>query len=680
MSRPVAKRLVAFGLETVGDLIAHTPRRYAELQERKLIRDLRVGEEATVRGRVEGVSRERTARRGVAVVRAAVRDESGAVEAVWFNQQYLAQVLTEGTWLSLRGTYRPQAGHPSFVVRTHEIVADCESEVAHTEGIVPVYPASEQVSSRVLRDAVRALRSTMRRLPDPLPAALRVSERLPSRADALTGLHMPRDLEEARSSRARMVLEELLLMQLGLQMHKARQRQRATASPLPRTSELTAAFVAALPFVLTEHQERAIAELDEDLRGDLPMRRLLQGDVGSGKTVVALHCLVRAVENGHQGALIAPTETLVRQHAATAARYVGALVPMEVVTSALTGRERAAALARIASGAAALVVGTQALLQEDVQFHDLAVLVVDEQHRFGVEQRDALVRRAERGGCAPHVLHMTATPIPRTLALTLYGDLDVTTIEGLPSGRQKVVTSLVDEAQREEGYDFVRRQLRAGGQAYVVCPAIEESEAIDAATTIAEAERLRTGPFSEFRVGVAHGQLKSGERDAVMRAFAAGDVDVLVTTSLVEVGLDVSRATVMLIEGAERFGLAQLHQLRGRVGRSSTKSYCMLFSHVDEGPGRQRLEALLRTQDGFALAEADLEIRGEGEVLGARQAGVPGLKFARLTRDRDALVRARILAAEILATDARLETAANAPLRAAVAAAFGDELAWLLRA
>ena len=598
---------------------------------------------------------ERTARRRVDIVKVLLRDDTGAVEAVWFNQRYLTKVLQEGMRLSLRGTFRPQGGRQSFVVKGHEILDEEDGEGVHTEGVVPVYPASEQVSAKLLRALVHAVAPVMRRLPDPLPAELLVRERLPGRADAVTAVHLPRTLGEARAARERLVLEELLLMQTGLLLHKQEQQQRVHAPALPEPGELAHAFLDGLPFELTSHQLQALDELEGDLRRDVPMRRLLQGDVGSGKTVVALYCLVRAAEAGLQGVLLAPTETLAAQHAETAARLVGALASAELVTASLTAKDRREALARIASGETRLAIGTHALLQEDVRFAGLALLVVDEQHRFGVEQRDALVHRAERGGAAPHVLHMTATPIPRTLALTVFGDLDVTTIAGVPSGRQPVVTRLVDEAQREVGYEFVRKQIAKGSQVYVVCPAIDESESISAATAVAEAERLQAGPFRDARVAVAHGQLKSADRDEVMRAFKAGDLDVLVATSLIEVGIDVPNATVMIVEGAERFGLAQLHQLRGRVGRSSEKSYCLLFGDAETGASQARLEALLETNDGFELADRDLEIRGEGQVMGSRQAGVPDLKLARLARDREALLRARELAAGILAADPGLD-------------------------
>ncbi len=676
----MARRLAAFGLETVGDLIDHFPRRYEDFRDRKLIRDLKVGEEATVRGVVVSVSAERTSRRRVDVVRAAVRDETGSVEAVWFNQRYLTKVLVEGVHVSLRGTYRPRGGHATFTVKSHEILEEEESGSVHTEGVVPVYPASEQVSARLLRGLLREVLPEMRRLPDPLPAWLRARERLPGRADATLAVHAPWDVHAARVARARLVLEELLLMQTGLLLHKQQEQRRVSAPEFAPPGDLAAAFLDSLPFELTTHQLEALDELEGDLRRDVPMRRLLQGDVGSGKTVVALYCLVRAAEAGRQGALMAPTETLAAQHAETAARLVGSLMPTELLTASLGVRERRETLERIASGAAGLVIGTHALLQEDVAFSRLGLLVVDEQHRFGVEQRDALVRRAEHGGHAPHVLHMTATPIPRTLALTVYGDLDVTTIAGVPSGRRPVVTRLVDEAQRETGYEFVRGQLARGRQVYVVCPAIDESDAFDATTAVAEAERLQAGPFRDACVAVVHGQLKAADRDAVMRAFKAGKVHVLVATSLIEVGIDVPNATVMIVEGAERFGLAQLHQLRGRVGRGTEKSYCLLFSNAETGASQARLEALLETNDGFVLADRDLEIRGEGQVMGARQAGVPDLKLARLARDRKALLRARELAAEILAADPQLSSSVNAPLADAVRGAFGHELAWLLKA
>jgi ATP-dependent DNA helicase RecG len=680
----LARRLAGFGLATVGDLLTHYPRRYEDFTDRKPIGDLKVGEEATVRAAVERVVLEHGRRRRVTLVKAVLRDASGMMVAVWFNQPWLAKVLEPGMELSLRGAVRVRGGAASFVVKAHEILAG-EGETVHTEGIVPVYPASESISTRVLRDLVHAARRAARSLPDPLPGTLRAAERLPGKADAVLAIHAPRTPAEATAARERLVLEELLLMQLGLLLHKAAEQRASRAVPLGRPGAVSARFVAGLPFSLTEHQRRAIAEIDDDLDGTVPMRRLLQGDVGSGKTVVAVHTLLRAVERGHQGAFMAPTETLAEQHLETLAALVGPLARCELLTSRLSAAERRAALARIAAGEADVVIGTHALIQGDVAFADLAVVVVDEQHRFGVVQRDEMGRRAAAGGRAPHALYMTATPIPRTLALTFYGDLDVTVIAGAPAGRTPVATKLYSERTRPAGYEFLRRQLDRGRQSYVVCPLIDESEALQSAAAVAEAERLRAGELRAYRVGVLHGQMKIAERDAAMAAFKAGELDVLVATSVIEVGIDVPNATVMLIEGAERFGLAQLHQLRGRVGRGTEKSYCLLFTSPrrEQLPGDRagaRLKALRTTSDGFVLADRDLEIRGEGQLFGTRQSGLPDLKLAKLTRDREAVVRARQLAREMLARDPHLESPTAAPLADAVRAAFGEELAWLLKA
>ena len=680
----LARRLAGFGLETVGDLLTHYPRRYEDFTDRKPIADLKVGEEATVRATVERVTLDHARRRRVTLLKVALRDQSGVIIGVWFNQPWLAKVLEPGMVLSLRGSVRLRAGGASFVVKAHEILAG-EGETVHTEGIVPVYPASESISARVLRDLVHAARRAARSVPDPLSGALRAAERLPAKADAILAIHAPRSHPEAAAARDRLVLEELLLMQLGLLLHKHAQQEASSAPVLDRPGDLARGFLAGLPFRLTDHQTQAIAEIDADLERSTPMRRLLQGDVGSGKTVVAVHTLVRAVENGHQGAFMAPTETLAEQHLSTMAALLGPLVPCELLTSRLTAAERRAALGRIASGEAAIVVGTHALIQGDVAFADLAVVVVDEQHRFGVAQRDEMPRRAAAGGRTPHALFMTATPIPRTLALTFYGDLDVTVIAGAPAGRTPVATRLVSEGRRSAGYDFVRKQLDRGRQAYVVCPLIEESEALQSAAAMAEAERLAAGEFRDYEVGVLHGQMKTADREAAMAAFKAGATDVLVATSVIEVGIDVPNATVMIVEGAERFGLAQLHQLRGRVGRGTEKSFCLLFT----SPRRERtsgersdarLKALRATSDGFALADRDLELRGEGQLFGTRQSGLPDLKLAKLTRDREAVVRARRLAREILAGDPQLESPAGRPLADAVREAFGDELAWLLKA
>jgi ATP-dependent DNA helicase RecG len=468
---------------------------------------------------------------------------------------------------------------------------------------------------------------------------VRQEERLPLKADALHALHLPRDEDEAESARQRLAFDELLLLQLGLARRRL-EAEQAVAAALPEPGELVARYRALLPFALTAEQERAILELDLDLQRTTPMQRLLQGDVGSGKTVVALYALLRAVEAGRQGALMAPTETLAEQHFLTIEGLCSQLgVRCVLLTSALPAREHALVRGELASGQAQVAVGTHALIQEDVEFADLAVAVVDEQHRFGVEQRRALGE-----GRSPHVLHMTATPIPRTLALTVYGDLSVSEIAKPPANRKPIVTAAVTAERSSEAYQRLRRHLDAGRQAYVVCPLIEESETSSARAAEAEAERLRRAELRDYRVGLLHGRLRPAERRDLMARFKAGELDVLVATTVIEVGIDVPNATIMIVQEADRFGLAQLHQLRGRVGRGAEQSYCLLISRPREeltDAAVERLDALVRTSDGFELAEVDLELRGEGQLLGPRQSGLSDLRFAHLRRDRPLLERAR---------------------------------------
>jgi ATP-dependent DNA helicase RecG len=476
---------------------------------------------------------------------------------------------------------------------------------------------------------------------------VRQQEKLPLRADALAAYHRPARLEDVRTARERLALEELIVLQLGLLQRRRELEEESVAPALGAPGELLAGYRKALPFELTPEQEQAIVEIDSDLGGTRPMQRLLQGDVGSGKTVVALYALLRAVERGHQGALMAPTETLAEQHYLTVEPICTALgVRATLLTGSVRGEVEDADL----------VVGTHALIQEGVEFRSLAVAVVDEQHRFGVEQRRAL------GASTPHVLHMTATPIPRTLAQTVYGDLDVTEIARPPKGRRPVVTSWVSHERAAEAYKRLRRHLQEGRQAYVVCPLVSESETIEARAAEQEAERLQQAELRHFRVGCLHGRMRPADRRAVMEQFKRGELNVLVATTVIEVGVDVPNATIMIVQEADRFGLAQLHQLRGRVGRGGEQSYCLLVSRPKEElteEAQRRLEALVETSDGFKLAEVDLELRGEGQLLGTRQSGLPDLKFASLTRDRKLVEKARRWAEE-LATD---ESDAVQPLR-----------------
>ncbi len=624
----VRRRLERLGLRTVGDLLAHRPRRYERPVDEKPIAALFGDEEAVIEGTV---GRARSRRRGrLHILTARIADATGEIDATWFNQPWLEKQLVAGAHVRLRG----KRNRYGFQVDSYDL-----GDATETADFAPVYPSSEQLEQKRLRGIVAAALPFAHAGGDALPAALRQAETLPLRADALAALHRPRSLEEAEVGRRRLAFDELLTLQLALARRTA-EREQLVAAALPAPGELTQRYRAVLPFTLTGAQEQAIAQIDADLARTTPMQRLLQGDVGSGKTVVALYSLLRAIESGRQGALMAPTEVLAEQHFLTIEGLCAELgIRIALLTSALGARERGNVRQLIASGDVELAVGTHALIQQEVEFRDLAVAVVDEQHRFGVEQRSALA-----GNTAPHVLHMTATPIPRTLALTVYGDLAVSEITSPPAHRKPIVTAWVAEDRSSEAYERLKRHLTAGRQAYVVCPLIEASETTVARAAEDEAERLRRAELKGFRVGCLHGRVKPAERRALMAAMKAGELDVLVATTVIEVGVDVPNATIMIIQEADRFGLAQLHQLRGRVGRGAEQSYCLLVSRRREeltDIARDRLEAMVATSDGFEIAERDLEIRGEGQLLGARQSGLSDLRFTKLRQDTILLEHAR---------------------------------------
>jgi ATP-dependent DNA helicase RecG len=633
------RKLAKLGLEKVRDVLEHAPFRFVEPTT---IADL-FGDTDEVAINVEVLSVSKRRARKLTIVEARVRDRTGQLRATWFNQPWVADQLKAGSQVRLVGTMR----RGRFAVRSHELNPAPAPRV-------PVYPASEEIPAATVRRVVDAAFPFVLHVADPLPADLREREGLALKRDALAAVHRPRDLDEAETGRQRLAFEELLVLQVGI-ARRAAERESTLAPALGEPGELIHRYREALPFALTPYQEKAIREIDGDLDRTVPMQRLLQGDVGSGKTVVALYALLRAVESGRQGALMAPTETLAEQHFLTIADLCLELgVRCALLTSSSGKREREAALG------ADVVVGTHALIQEGFELRDLAVAVVDEQHRFGVEQRSALV-----AGRAPHVLHMTATPIPRTLALTVYGDLAVSEIARPPASRMPVITSWITEDLASEAYTRLTRLLRDGRQAYVVCPLIEASETSRARAAEEEAERLRRAELRDFRVGCLHGRLKAPERRDLMARFKARELDVLVATTVIEVGVDVANATVMIVQEADRFGLAQLHQLRGRVGRGAEQSYCLLVSRAKEElteSAHARLQALCDTNDGFELAEVDLELRGGGALLGTRQSGLSDLRFAHLRRDRDLLERARAVAPGV----------GPGPLQDAAAALFAE--------
>jgi ATP-dependent DNA helicase RecG len=630
----VRRKLGRLGIATVGDMLALRPRRYERPVAERTIAELFGDEEAVLDVVVRRASGRRRGR--LHILTAHVSDATGEIRATWFNQPWLEARLTPGARLRIRG--RPN--RYGFQVESYDLGGpDATADFA------PVYPSTADLAQRTLRQVAEAALAHVHAGGDALPATIRVELGLPLRRDALVALHRPLTEADAEVGRRRLALDELVVLQLALR-RRAAERETLVAEPLPAPGALVARYREALPFTLTTAQEQAIAEIDGDLGRATPMQRLLQGDVGSGKTAVALYALLRAIESGRQGALMAPTETLAEQHFLTVEGLCAGLgVRVALLTSSLRARERAAAHQLLASGDVELVVGTHALIQQDVAFANLAVAVVDEQHRFGVEQRAALAQ--ER---APHVLHMTATPIPRTLALTVYGDLSVSEIAAPPADRKPIVTAWVTEDRSSEAYTRLRRHLDAGRQAYVVCPLVEGSETTLARAAEEEAARLRAGELRGYRVGCVHGRLKTAERRSVMGSFASGELDVLVATTVIEVGVDVPNATIMIVQEADRFGLAQLHQLRGRVGRGAEQSYCLLVSrHPDElsETAVDRREAIVATADGFELAERDLEIRGEGQLVGARQSGLTDLRFTRLRADRDLLEEAKRIAAEL---------------------------------
>jgi ATP-dependent DNA helicase RecG len=692
----LAEAAAEAGIATIGDVLYRVPHSYRDRADVRDIADLEPGEEATILAEVTGSQPRPFRRSRVTILTAKVSDDSGSIRATWFNQPWLADKLKPGTSLLLVGT-RDKRG---FRVSGHEIVAPAGDPVRgvehvdlarrppspgqdpraattpfptglHTTGLVPVHPATEQLRPQRIREwAWQACRWAPNAI-EGLPAEIRARRELASVGDALRAVHFPESETDTEQARARLAFEELFLHQALL---ATRKRTHRTARPAPRfgtPGELVERWLSSLPFEPTKDQLNAFDEIEADLDSGEPMQRLLMGEVGSGKTVVAVYSMLRALEAGFQAVLMAPTETLAEQHALTLDRLLGAeAIPFALLTGATPAATRRRALGQLASGELGLAVGTHALIEPTVQFARLGLCVVDEQHRFGVEQRRALDAKGLEG-MAPHVLHMTATPIPRTLSLTAYGDLDTTALHDLPAGRQPVETWLVGEEGRAEAYKFLRARLREGRQAFVVCPLVAESEKARGKAAEVEAERLRSGELREFTLGVLHGQMPSAEKAKAMSAFAAGETDVLVATTVIEVGIDVANATVMVIEGAERFGVSQLHQLRGRVGRGEHPSQCLLFAEEAGELARRRLQAVAEERDGFKLAEVDLGLRGEGEILGTRQHGLPRFAVAELPDDAPLLISAREEVLALLRHHGSLEHPALGPLLDAARWRFG---------
>jgi ATP-dependent DNA helicase RecG len=679
-----AEAAAAAGLHSVGDLLFHIPRRHRDLRIREL-GSLEPGETATVLVEVQG-SQPRPFRKGrLRMVSVKVGDETGHVRATWFNQPWVASKLIPGAALLMTGKFSGKG----FAVREWELASSAGGEGAgDTEHpaqasprsprqdpqpgtLVPLHSATEALRPAQIREWVEQVVGWAPNAIEGLPAEMRARRGIAGVGDALRAVQLPASIEEVEEARERLGFEELFLHQALL---ATRKRTHRTARPAPRfgkPGDLVARWLDSLPFEPTGDQLKAFDEIERDLDSGEPMQRLLMGEVGSGKTVVAVYSMLRALEAGYQAALMAPTETLAEQHAITLGRLLAEeAIPFSLLTGSTPAPVRKRALNQLASGELGLVLGTHALIEPTVRFARLGLAVVDEQHRFGVGQRRALDEKGVEG-TAPHVLHMTATPIPRTLSLTAYGDLDTTALHELPAGRQPVDTRLVSEEQRGEAFEFLRRRLREGRQAFVVCPLVTESEKQPGKAAEVEAGRLRAGELREFRVGLLHGQMLSAEKAEAMRAFAAQETDVLVSTTVIEVGIDVANATVMIIEGAERFGVSQLHQLRGRVGRGEHPSQCLLFAEEAGELARRRLGAVVETGDGFELAEIDLSLRGEGEILGTRQSGLPRFAVAKLPDDNASLLAAREEVLALLRRHGSLSDPALGPLLDAAHSRFG---------
>ncbi|MEK6573982.1 MAG: ATP-dependent DNA helicase RecG [Chloroflexota bacterium] len=652
-----AENLQRLDLRTMRDALSFFPRRYVDYSELKTINRLEYGEEVTIVAQVWDTGTQRIQGGRSVMIKSVLSDGTGTIEVTWFNQPWLVNKLTPGRQVQVAGRVDQYLGRLTL---QNPVLEDIDRESLNTGRIVPVYPLTKDVTANAMRRWMyEAVGYTAPRVTDSLPETIRSRAKLTPYSDALLQIHFPDSQEQLAAARKRLAFDEMLLLQLGVQRQRAEWKSEAAQS-LVVFDETLDALAGSLPYVLTSAQQRAVADVRADMARPAPMNRLLQGDVGSGKTVVAALAMAIAVGAGAQAALMAPTAILAEQHYRSITKLLGDNDPVRLLLGATPESEKREIYDGLRDGSIKIVIGTQALIQEKVEFANLGLVVVDEQHRFGVAQR---ARLRSKGG-NPHLLVMTATPIPRTLALTLYGDLDLSIIDEMPPGRLPIDTRILYIDERERAYAFLRKQVQDGRQAYVICPLVEESEKVEAKSAVEEYDRLQTQVFADLRLGLLHGRMKADEKDAVMTAFRDGEVQVIVSTSVVEVGVDVPNASTVLVEGANRFGLSQLHQFRGRVGRGAYQSYCLLASDLGSAAkdeSNARLKAMEQTQDGFVLAEKDLEIRGPGEFLGTRQSGFGDLRLAKLT-DLPMIDLARREAAALLAADPKLEQPEHAAI------------------
>ncbi len=674
----LAKSLESLGITTVGELLRHYPHRYLDLGTKKQIGQLKEGDEATVIGEVKDVQTRAVRRGRLDILTITVFDGTGYLDAIWFNQNYIAGRIDRGMTLALGGKVQWRQSRLQMNAPFFDVVDGRGTEAARTGRIIPVHPSTAKLNAARLRKLINdALDRFASGVSDPLPASLRERYGLPVLREALRQIHFPTDREALRAARKRLVFDELFILQLGFAARKHWFSGEALGIEHKVDGRLLDRFYSGLPWRLTGDQNAALTDIRRDLESPKPMHRLLLGEVGSGKTVVATAAMLMVVEGGRQAALMAPTEVLAEQHFLKLREPLSELgLNVELINGGRSAQAKEAAAA-VAAGEVDVVIGTHSLIQSDVAFAALGLAVIDEQHRFGVRQRLELRGKGDN----PDLLVLTATPIPRTMAMTLFGDLDVSSLHVRPGGRSvadQIKTTHVPEDKRGRAYELIRKEAKAGRRAYIVCPLVDDSDKLELKSVLREAEHIRKKVFPDLNVGLLHGRMLSSEKAAVMSGFRSGEFDVLVSTTVIEVGIDVPEATVMMIEHAERFGLSQLHQLRGRVGRGEWPSHCVLFADLKTEDSRARIEAITSISDGFELAEVDLEIRGEGQLFGERQSGLPDLKLAKPTKHLNVLEVARREAFSIIEGDPRLERSEHAALKRELRRVFSDSLDWLM--
>ena len=673
-----AETLKRLGLETVDDLLHHFPHRYLDLRRVKKISEVKEGDEVTVRGRIKNIKKIRS-RRGTSVLTISLFDKTGYINGLWYNQNYIADRLKIDTEVTFSGKvvwnyHQLQMQNPLFDILSED--ADI-SEAVHTGRVIPFHPVTKGMSVTYMRRLVKKALDEFGEIDDPMPADLLRKYRLPVKSVAIQNVHFPNDRRLWRDSRKRLIFEELFILEIGMLLRKHRLETTSRGISHKLNVRLLDKLLGLLPWELTGDQKKVVEEIKADLAKPYPMHRLLQGDVGSGKTIVALAMMVLTVRDGFQSVLMAPTEILAEQHYLKLHSYIDKLgISATLITGSLKTAEKNKRLQGLANGDYSIIFGTHALIQSGVKFKKLGSIVIDEQHRFGVNQRLKLRDK----GREPDILVMTATPIPRSMALTLYGDLDISSIRELPGGRRlgdHVKTILFPKKNLHQAYKIIRDEVNRGRQGFIVCPLIDESDKLQVRSVVQEAEYLRRNVYADLKVEILHGKMSTDEKEKIMHDFRAGLIDIIISTTVIEVGIDVPNTSVILIEHAERFGLSQLHQLRGRVGRGVHKGKCLLFAELKTDEAKRRMQAITKINDGFKLAEIDLKIRGEGQIFGARQSGLPDLKLARLTIHGQVLDQARAEAKAFLAQDPTLSAPVYKNLKKELKKRFFIEGDWL---